>query len=168
MDSRDRIAQRRRKMASMIYSGMKKSTVWERISEEYDVTSETARVDWCNRDNWMPELYSFDNPGKMVLDRVNSHQEVMDRLWNIVRDTENDNAKLGALKELRKVNQDVLEMLQSVGAVNQVAKELHIVKEEEEVDPNQITAVDKLQNKLSALNTPDEDEEEIIEVTNDE
>jgi len=159
--------ERRRKTAAMIYRGMKKKTVWETIADEYDVDPDTVRIDWYKRDEWMPELFNLDSPGKMVLDIVNNHKEIMDRLWEITRGTENENVELGALKEIRKVNQDVLDMLQSVGAVHQVAEELHIVTEDTE-DIDEISAVDKLQNKLQSLNTgqdeDEDDDEEVIDV----
>lgn len=155
---------RRRETATMIYRGIDKQTVWKTIGEKYDVCPETVRIDWSRRDEWMPHLFNMDSPGKMVLDIVNNHKEVMDRLWEMSRNTNNENIELGTLKEIRKVNQDILDMLQSVGAVHQVAEELHIVTEEKE-DINEISAVDKLQTKLQSLNTGDnEDEKEVIDV----
>lgn len=163
MASDEIMKQRRRETATMIYRGLPKQTVWKEIADRYDVSPETVRVDWSKRDEWMPHLFNMDSPGKMVLDIVNNHKEVMDRLWEMSRDTENENIELGTLKEIRKVNQDVLDMLQSVGAVHQVAEELHIVTDDSK-DINEISPVDKLQNKLSALNTGNEDEEDVIDV----
>jgi len=92
------------------------------LSDEYNVSMETVRNDWYNRDDWLSDVFDFGETAYIFNDIIAEQKEAKKELWDVVDrvssgESDNLNAKIGALKQINKMSGDMLESFQSHGDV---------------------------------------------------
>ena len=132
MAKRSAIKKRRRQLCSLRYRGVPLSKIAEKLSDKFGVSESTIEHDWYTRKEWLEEVFdiSLDDGELLMMDIISEEKEIKRECWKMFRDTSNENVKLGSIKQLRGVNSDMLEMLQSLGIVDRVAEKYELTGED--------------------------------------
>ncbi len=117
---REMVKKRRRELCTFMFRGIAMYRVKKLIAEKYDCTEETVMLDWKKRAQWLDTVFDvpIENPELLLMDILAEHQEIKRECWKLYHECPNENIKLGAMKQVMNVNHELLEMLQSVGAIN--------------------------------------------------
>lgn len=104
-------------MAVKRMMGMSATKVYDQLQEEYGVQRETLKNDWVKRDEWMPELFEFEDMDAFVSQLIAEQQFVKQRLWAHYDDADNAEVKRRILSDIRDMGEDLLGMMQDLGQV---------------------------------------------------
>ena len=111
------VTKRRKELATRVIKGEIAAEVAEDIADKYGVTAQRIKNDWSHRDEWLDEVFDMEDPEQMVEDILAEEILIREHLWDLVENSENDNARKGALKELKNLNSEIVELMQSLGRV---------------------------------------------------
>ena len=85
--------------------------VVKELAEKYQISTRSLYYDFKNRKTWMEALLGIDDPKAFFVDLLSNHQEIY-RLTSLeFLKADNSNARIGALKLLRDLNKDFVELL---------------------------------------------------------
>ena len=101
--------ERRLKLLKMEGIGFSQSEIGTTLSEDFHVTKRTIRRDFQLRHEWQPLLQEMD-PQKSLLKTLNRYEQVYRKASMIVLQTQNDSAKVGALKVMLDASKASLEI----------------------------------------------------------
>jgi hypothetical protein len=125
MATRTEITQRRTEFYLVMAHGARLNEAVKIISEKYGVTSHQLYLDWNNRLSWGIDLVEPLDPETTINDALFRLTELRRRLWMIIDDqgAYKDNHagvkdKLKSIIALIDLEFRLLEMAQSVGAIN--------------------------------------------------
>jgi hypothetical protein len=121
MAKKAEINSRRKELCSYKFRGFPLDKIAETLSGKYGVTKSTIEQDWYNRESWLGEVFdiNLDEEDLLILDIISEEKEIKRECWKTYHDTENDSVKLGSIKQLREINNDLIKMLQSIGAIKE-------------------------------------------------
>jgi hypothetical protein len=120
------LLERRTKMLQQHLMGIPLKLIIENLEKESDVTAKHLYHDWERRRQWIPQVVRLDDP-TLLHCFVEGARSVLPKTWLLLQDTDNDFVKLGALKLIKETNIQVLEVLQSVGAVEKKPEQLNLL-----------------------------------------
>lgn len=129
---RAKTRKRRRELAMLKFRGASLENVVQKLASKYDNEPSTIKHDWYNRKEWIGEVFDLDldDADLLVLDLISEQKEVKRELWRMSRDTPNENIKLGALKHVKDINKELLDMLQSIGVIEKQAHQFELTGED--------------------------------------
>jgi len=120
---------RRKAMLDLHYSGVKSITLIKEIASQYEITYDTARMDWHRRSKWEPLIWRMEN-SKEDVERLLYHLRLgRERALILMRTANNDNAKVGAIGKLIELVTKEIELRQSLGALPRIADKLEVSQE---------------------------------------
>jgi len=150
--TKEEMHRRRKQLCSLMYRGVGIVEAGQKLAENYNVTAKTIQNDWYNREDWLPALFDLDDPDKMLLDLLSEQKEFKNDLWRLKNKTNNDNVKLGALKQLQTANKNFLEMLQETGLLDRKAMQLEIMgKDGGAIEIEGQTPTEKLLDEINGI-----------------
>jgi hypothetical protein len=123
---RDEIRERRRKLFFMVTQGVERSKVISRLSTEYGVAESTVKKDWYNRKKWLSEVFDVEDSEHVIADILSEQKLVKREKWKLYRQSDKDSIKLGALKGIESTNENLLDMLQSIGRVDEEPQKMEM------------------------------------------
>jgi hypothetical protein len=128
---REDTRRRRRELCALKFRGVPLDSIAKRLGEKYNIKSKYINRDWYNRKEWIGEVFDVDlsDPEFLILDILSEQKEIKDELWKMERDTNNENIALGALKQIKDVGSELLNMLQSIGVIEKVAQKHELTGE---------------------------------------
>jgi hypothetical protein len=107
---------RRTEMLQQDAKGIPLKLIVQDLSPKYNRSEKQMYSDWERRKKWIPQIVQLNDP-TLVHKFLEGARSVLPKAWLLLQDTENDFVKLGALKLIKDTNIQVLEILQSIGAV---------------------------------------------------
>lgn len=113
------IRERRRKMFFMVTQGIERSKVISKLSREYGVAERTLKDDWYSRNDWLSEVFDVEDSDSVIADILAEQKLVKREKWKLYRQSELENIQLGALKGIEATNENLLDMMQSIGRVDE-------------------------------------------------
>lgn len=153
---------RLRQLSILKFMGASWSVIEEKIcsdpslkAQEGTVTIKTVRNDWSNRDEWLDEIWEFEDTSLLAKSVIAEKQRLKHKAWEMLRQLQNEaedarkpfndgnpqyNSMLGVLRFINNLGSDEVELLQSLGEV------------EKEPDRHEVTlenAKQKLADRLS-------------------
>lgn len=105
------LIERRQKMLKLKTAGLSLVKVVKDLSRQYDVSMRAIYLDWQNRKTWLPSLLGMRDPETFCLDLLSTHKEIHRLAMMEYFRADNSNAKIGALRLLRDLNNDFAEMI---------------------------------------------------------
>jgi hypothetical protein len=81
------------------------------LTLEHSVTASALYKDWRKRKDWQEELVDIKDPEAFFLDLVANHREIYRLTVREYLQGDNSNARIGALRLLRELNKDFMEMI---------------------------------------------------------
>ena len=106
--------------------GIPLKLIVENLEKEFRATAKNLYHDWERRRQWIPQVVQLDDP-TLLHGFLEGARSVLPKAWLLLQDTENDFVKLGALKLIKDTNIQVLEILQSIGAVEKKPDQLNLL-----------------------------------------
>ena len=129
------VSERRRELFRRVkLNGENLKSVAKDLAERHNVSLETIRNEWYNRDEWVGEEFEADDPEKNFNELVAEKNEARKEMWSIINELKKqDNPEfrqlISATKEVDKSADRMVNALQSVGRVREEP-------EKHEVDQN--------------------------------
>jgi hypothetical protein len=106
-----KLLERRRELIKNKNLGFSLSDVVTALASKYDVTEQAIYNDYRRRKTWLPFLLEIDDPQGFFYDLLAQHREIY-RLCSLeFLKADNSNAKIGALRLLRDLNMDLIELV---------------------------------------------------------
>jgi hypothetical protein len=105
--------------------GIPLKLIVENLEQEFHANSNVLYRDWHRRQKWIPQVVQLDDPTLLHM-FLEGAKSVLPKTWLLLQETKNPFVKLGALKLIKDTNLEVLEILQSVGAVEKKPAELNL------------------------------------------
>lgn len=104
-------------MAVKRIMGMTAKATYDSLLEEYEADRRTLQNDWSRRDEWLPELFEFEDMDAFVAQLISEQQFIKQRLWAHYDDAETPEVKRRILSDIRDMGGELLEMMQDLGKV---------------------------------------------------
>jgi hypothetical protein len=120
------LLERRTKMLQQHLMGIPLKLIVENLEKESGATAKNLYHDWERRRQWIPQVVQLDDP-TLLHSFLEGARSVLPKAWLLLQDTDNDFVKLGALKLIKDTNLEVLEILQSVGAVEKKPQQVNLL-----------------------------------------
>lgn len=120
------LLERRTKMLQQHLMGIPLKLIVENLGKESGATAKNLYHDWERRRHWIPQVVQLDDP-TLLHSFLEGARSVLPKAWLLLQDTDNDFVKLGALKLIKDTNLEVLEILQSVGAVEKKPQQVNLL-----------------------------------------
>jgi hypothetical protein len=106
----------------------------ESISEKYGTKEKQLYCDWERRRKWIPQIVQLDNPA-LLHEHLQGVLDEIPKLWVIAEGKTEDGNKylyrardrLEAFREIKDIRFRVLEILQSVGAVEKKPEQVNML-----------------------------------------
>jgi hypothetical protein len=95
------------------------------LSGKYNRSEKQMYSDWERRKKWIPQIVQLNDPTLLHVS-IEGAKSVLPKAWLLLQDTANDFVKLGALRLIKDTNIQILEILQSVGAVEKKPEQLKL------------------------------------------
>ena len=126
------VAERRYELFKRMLGPESLNEVASDLSEKYDITFETVRNDWYNRDRWLEDLFLIDGESKVFDNLVAEKRAAMQELWDMVEkvkktdETPDYNNLVQAIKTIDKSTSELIKVFQSVGKIEKEADKLEV------------------------------------------
>lgn len=128
------LLERRTDMLHKHLMGAPLKAIVESLSEKYSTKPMQLYCDWERRHKWMPQIVQLDDP-TLLHEHLQGVLDVIPKLWVIAEGKTDDNAKylyrardrLEAFKEIKDIRFRILEILQSIGAIEKKAEQLNLL-----------------------------------------
>jgi hypothetical protein len=105
------LLKRRQKMLELHGQGFSLLETVQALEEEFNVTRRTLYDDWRKRSEWAPSLMELGDSKTFFLELLNSHREISRMAVMEYLKGDNSSARIGALRLLRDLNLDFVEMI---------------------------------------------------------
>jgi len=121
MATKSEIDKRKKELCSYKFRGFSLERIAKILAGKYSVAETTVKQDWYNRGDWLEDVFDIDLEDKdlILLDILAEQKEIKRECWKLNHNTKNESVQLGALKQLREINKDLINILQSVGVLNE-------------------------------------------------
>jgi hypothetical protein len=140
---------RRRDMLRFHSRGLKLVDYIEKLTNKYNCSRRAIESDFSRRNEWIPKILSLDDAKALVNELMLTLKEARTAAWRIFHEADNDNARVGALRFLGDSVFRQIEVMQSLGSLQQVPQRI-----EGTINMNPDEALHKLLRGLFA-NEPD-------------
>jgi len=117
---RTNLYKRRSKMLKLKAMGFSLVEVVNQLTLEHDVTASALYKDWRRRKEWQEQLLDIKDPEVFFLDLVANHREIYRFAVREYLQGDNSNARIGALRLLRELNKDFMEMIVTRDVLNRL------------------------------------------------
>ena len=101
------------------------------LHEKYGTPEKQLYRDWERRRQWLPQIAQL-NDETMLHQCILGAEQILSKAWLLAEETKNGFVKVAALKLIKDTNMEILEALQSVGAVEkrpiQVDQRILVIK----------------------------------------
>lgn len=138
------LLERREKLLSLICKGAPLKKAIDELIKEIDSLEEREKTmmamhrDWARRKTWLPQLVRLHDK-TLFPELVAGMRQIILSAWAQYGVGDNTSAKVGALRTALKGYRDIIEVLQSIGAIDRIPIEitggLHIGSLPFECDP---------------------------------
>lgn len=140
----------RRKLVAMRNRGIPLEVCAEKINEEFGIKEKTIKQQWYDRKSWLTEVFDLDyeDTEQLINDLVAEKKTIKEVLWGVIQNG-GSNAKIGAVRELNKIDESLVEMLQGLGLIYKEPEKLQIkekIEEELENNPEKREKIKELHN----------------------
>lgn len=105
-------------------------TVAEQMAKsETDDPEEQKRIifaiqkDWARRNAWMPNLVKINDP-TILAETIAGLREVLPRAWGEYAGGDSSASKIAALRLVKETYKDIIDLLQSIGAIQKPPTEI--------------------------------------------
>ena len=98
--TQEEMIERRREMLSLNRSGMKPSEWIPLVASNHRISEDAVKKDWNNRESWKRNLIDLKNCGDLIRGCIFDIEKYSIQLESFVKNTKNENCKLGAIKQL--------------------------------------------------------------------
>ena len=105
------LMERRRKMLQYKSEGLSLADIVKHLATEYNVSLRSLYYDWEKRKQWMATVLEISDPETFFLDLVSRHHDIYRMTILEYLRGDNSNARIGALRLLRDINNDFQEMI---------------------------------------------------------
>ena len=105
------IAKRRSEMLKQRAMGHPLSEVVNQLHREYNVSKTWLYQEWRNRMKWIPLVLDVTDSMLTYWDLLTFHNELKDMTIRAYLKADNSNATIGALRLLRDINKDFMELI---------------------------------------------------------
>lgn len=110
------LLERRRQFIKDFCRGVPLNIIVKGLSDKYGVSEQTIYSDWRRRNSWMPILFNVEDE-TLILQYIAGLKEVIPAAWTQYVEGDNTAAKVGALRLAKDIYMDLIDILQSIGAV---------------------------------------------------
>lgn len=117
--------ERRKEMLSKHSSGLSLSENVKELSLKYNITRRALYYDWKIRKHWLPVILGLEDSETVFYELLDQHRELKRLALKEYLQADNSNARVGALRLLRDLNLDFIELL----AFNDLASRLESLEE---------------------------------------
>lgn len=154
MGMHDARRERLKRLSVLKFIGASWGDIQDQLCGDKSLTShsgapslKTLKNDWADKDEWLREVWDFDDPESVAETVIAEKQRLKHKTWRLIRDLENSDDPnystiLGMLRFVNDLGTDEVEMLQSLGEVEKEPD-----KVEHEVDIANVK--EKLNRRLS-------------------
>ena len=104
--------------------GLKLVDYIEKLATKHGCSKSALINDFTRRHNWIPEILLLDKSKDLVNELMLTLQEARTAAWRVFHEADNDNARVGALKLLGDSVFRQIEVLQSLGEIQQVPQRI--------------------------------------------
>ena len=111
---RTNLLEKRKKMLKMHAQAFPLSLVVNQLSAEYEVSTAAIYKDWHNRGAWQTQLLELGDLPQLCKDLYATHKEIYRMTVTEFLKGDNSNARVGALRLMRDLNLDFVEMFPRV------------------------------------------------------
>jgi hypothetical protein len=118
------IYNRRKDILRFHSRGLKLSDYIEKLAKKHKCSNRALRNDFTRRHEWIPKILLLDNSKDLVNELMLTLQEARTAAWRVFHEADNDNARVGALKLLGDSVFRQIEVLQSLGEIQQVPQRI--------------------------------------------
>jgi transcriptional antiterminator len=105
------LLERRRELVKELSLGAPLVAVVKVLAQKFGVTTRTIRYDYAKRKHWLPILLEISDPHTFFMDLLADHKELKRLSTLEFLQADNSNAKIGALRLLRDLNMDLIELV---------------------------------------------------------
>lgn len=121
MATKTEINKRKKDLCSYKFRGLSLDKISKILSGKYGVAATTVKQDWYNREDWLEEVFDINlkESELILMDILAEQKEIKKECWKLNHGTKNESVQLGALKQLRIINKDLVDILQSIGILNE-------------------------------------------------
>ena len=102
---------RRQEMLKLASTGFSLSHIVKELAPRYQVSERTIYRDWQIRDAWAEDLLEIADPKKFLVDIISTHKEIKRLAFLKFLTADNSSSAIGALRLLRDLNKDFIELL---------------------------------------------------------
>jgi len=89
--------------------GLDQSEIVKQLSEKYQTTVRTIQYDFAKRVVWQPKLLDLKDSDKILMKVINRYEQIYRNAAFKYLTAENENAQLGALNIMARVNEKLAE-----------------------------------------------------------
>ena len=116
------LVERRRNLLKLRSLGLSLPEVVKELSTQYHVSARIIYYDWARRKDWIEGVLGTKDPAAFFLEILSNHRELY-RLTSLeYLKTEQDTARIGALRLLRDLNRDFEEMILTKSLIERVER----------------------------------------------
>lgn len=116
----EQLRERRRKMLRLQIKGVSLKDTVKDLAQEYAVTQRALYHDWKFRKRWLKQLLAIEDQETFFHELLASHQEVQRLAMMEYFKGDNSAARIGALRLVREVNLDFIQLVPMVQTVHKV------------------------------------------------
>lgn len=91
-------------------------TIAPKLAEKYGCSASAIVMDWSRRKQWLTKIVKLDDP-TLFHQMVAGLKSLITSAWVVYTKTDNPNAKIGALRTLESLYINIIQILQSSGAI---------------------------------------------------
>ena len=124
---------RRKDMLRFHSRGLKLSDYIEQLAQKHKCSKRALRADFSRRNKWLPQILLLDDTKGLVNELMLTLHEVRAAAWRVFHESDNDSARVGALKLLGESVFRQIEVMQSLGDLEKVPEKRESVLS---VDPD--------------------------------
>jgi hypothetical protein len=104
--------------------GLKLVDYIEKLMKKHDCSRRALEQDFSRRREWIPKILLLDNSENLVNELMLTLHEARNAAWRVFHESDNDSARVGALKLLNESIFRQIESMQSLGEVQQVTQKI--------------------------------------------
>lgn len=102
--------ERRRKMLTLLNQGISLSQVVKTLSQEHQISPRALYYDYKKRGSWLPYFIGSENQETFLYELLVEHKRIQGLALVEYRKADNSNARIGALRLMREINKDFIEL----------------------------------------------------------
>ena len=120
----------RRQLVAMRNRGISLEKCMDIINKNHGIAKATVKQQWYDRKSWLLEVFDLDyeDTNQLINDLIAERKAIKEALWEVI-ETSGGNARIGAVREINKIDDSLLELLQSLGLIHKEPQKIDLRQE---------------------------------------